>query len=80
MCREGLGMNLLTCFNIDLYRDALCKIENDMHSDYRYVQLDDLRFILCVLSCLVVHLIVISAIVDVTQLAIASIDISPFSI
>ena len=80
MCWEGRGMNLLTCFNIDLYRDALCKIENDMHNDCRYVQLDDLRFILCVLLCLVVHLIVISAIVDVTQLAIASIDISPFSI
>ena len=29
-------MNLLTCFNIDGYRDALCKIGNEMHSDYRY--------------------------------------------
>ena len=29
-------MNLLTCFNIDGYRDALCKIGNKMHSDYRY--------------------------------------------
>ena len=26
-------MNLLTCFNIDLYRDALCKIGNGMHND-----------------------------------------------
>ena len=25
MCREGRG----TCFNIDLYRDALCKIGNE---------------------------------------------------
>ena len=24
-------MNLLTCFNIDRYRDALCKIGNEMH-------------------------------------------------
>ena len=24
-------MNLLTCFNIDLYMDALCKIGNRMH-------------------------------------------------
>ena len=32
-------MNLLTCFNIDRYRDALCKIGNEMHSDYRYTQL-----------------------------------------
>ena len=29
-------MNLLTCFNIDGYRYALCKIGNEMHSDYRY--------------------------------------------
>ena len=29
-------MNLLTYFNIDGYRDALCKIGNEMHSDYRY--------------------------------------------
>ena len=29
-------MNLLTCFNIDGYRDALCKTGNEMHSDYRY--------------------------------------------
>ena len=29
-------MNLLTCINIDEYRDALCKIGNEMHSDYRY--------------------------------------------
>ena len=29
-------MNLLTCFNIGGYRDALCKIGNEMHSDYRY--------------------------------------------
>ena len=29
-------MNLLTCFNIDRYRDALCKIGNEMHSNYRY--------------------------------------------
>ena len=33
---EGKGMNLLTCFNIDLYRDALYKIGNGMH---RYSQL-----------------------------------------
>ena len=32
-------MNLLTCFNIDLYRDALCKIGNEMHDDHRYSQL-----------------------------------------
>ena len=38
-------MNLLTCFNIDLYRDALCKIGNRMHNDHRYSQLssNDLR-------------------------------------
>ena len=29
-------MNLRTCFNIDGYRDALFKIGNEMHSDYRY--------------------------------------------
>ena len=29
-------MNLLTYFNIDGYRDALCKIGNEMHSDYKY--------------------------------------------
>ena len=29
-------MNLLTCFNIDRYRDALCKIGSEMHSNYRY--------------------------------------------
>ena len=29
-------MNLLTCINIDEYRDALCKIGNEMHSHYRY--------------------------------------------
>ena len=29
-------MNLLTCFNIDRYRDALCKIGNEMHSEYMY--------------------------------------------
>ena len=29
-------MNLLTCLNIDGYSDALCKIGNEMHSDYRY--------------------------------------------
>ena len=40
MCREGQVTNLLICFNIDPYRDALCKIENDMHNDYRYSQLD----------------------------------------
>ena len=39
MCREGRGMDLLTCFNIDLYRDALCKIGNEMHNDHRYSQL-----------------------------------------
>ena len=27
-------MNLLTCLNIDLYRDALCKIGNRMHNDH----------------------------------------------
>ena len=27
-------MNLLTCFNIDLCRDALCKIGNGMHNDH----------------------------------------------
>ena len=27
-------MNLLTCFNIDLYRDALCKIGNEMYDDH----------------------------------------------
>ena len=32
-------MNLLTCFYIDLYRDALCKIGNKMHNDYRYSEL-----------------------------------------
>ena len=39
MCREGKGMNLLACFNIDLYRDALCEIGNRMHNDHRYSQL-----------------------------------------
>ena len=39
ICREGQGMNLLTCFNIDLYRDALCKIGDGMHNDHRYSQL-----------------------------------------
>ena len=29
-------MNLLICFNVGGYRDALCKIGNEMHSDYRY--------------------------------------------
>ena len=29
-------MNLRTFFNIDGYRDALCKIRNEMYSDYRY--------------------------------------------
>ena len=29
-------MNLLTCFNIEGYRDALCKNGNVMNSDYRY--------------------------------------------
>ena len=75
-----VGTNLLTCFTIDLYKDALCKIENDMHNDYRNGELDVLWFILCVFPCLVVRLIVISAIAEVTQLPIASIDISPFSI
>ena len=28
-------MNLRTCFNIDGYRDALFKIGNEMHSDYK---------------------------------------------
>ena len=32
----GIYLNLLTCINIDEYRDALCKIGNEMHSDYRY--------------------------------------------
>ena len=32
-------MNLLTCFNIDRCRDALCKIGNGMHNDRRYSQL-----------------------------------------
>ena len=39
MCLKGRGANLLTCFNIDRYRDALCKIGNKMHNDYRYSQL-----------------------------------------
>ena len=39
MCRQGRGLNLLTCFYIDLYRDALCKIGNKMHNDYAYSQL-----------------------------------------
>ena len=39
MCREGRGINLLTCFYIDLYRDALCEIGNKMHNAYRYSQL-----------------------------------------
>ena len=34
-----MGVNLPTFFNIDLYRDALYKIENEMHEDYRYSQL-----------------------------------------
>ena len=38
MCREGRGMDLLTCFNIDLYRDALCKIGNEMHNDHGTVK------------------------------------------
>ena len=29
-------MDLLTCFNIGGYRDVLCKIGNEMHSNYRY--------------------------------------------
>ena len=33
------GLNLLTCFYVDLYRDALCEIGNKMHNDYRYSQL-----------------------------------------
>ena len=33
------GLNLVTCFYIDLYRDALCQIGNKMHNDYRYRQL-----------------------------------------
>ena len=33
------GVNLLTCFNIDQCRDALCKIGNEMHNDRRYSQL-----------------------------------------
>ena len=32
-------MNLLTCFNIDRYRDPLCKIGNEMYDDHRYSQL-----------------------------------------
>ena len=32
-------MNLLTCFNIDGYRDALCKIGNEMHNDHGTVTL-----------------------------------------
>ena len=51
-----------------------------MHNDYRNDELDVLRFILCVFPCLVVRLIVISAIAKVTQLPIASIDTFPFSI
>ena len=31
-------MNLITYFNIDLYRDALCKIGNEMYDDHRYSQ------------------------------------------
>ena len=38
MCRKGRGMNLITCFNIDRYRDALCKIGNEMYDDHRYSQ------------------------------------------
>ena len=29
-------MNLRTFLNIDGYRDALCKIGNEMHDDHRY--------------------------------------------
>ena len=29
-------MNPLTCLNIDGYRNALCKVGNEMQSDYRY--------------------------------------------
>ena len=36
-------MNLLTCFSIDRYRDALCKIGNEMHDDHRYSQLSPSR-------------------------------------
>ena len=32
----GIYTNLLTCFDIGGYRDALCKIGNEMNSDYRY--------------------------------------------
>ena len=39
MCRRGRGMNLIICFNIDRYRDALCKIGNEMHDNHRYSQL-----------------------------------------
>ena len=34
MCRQGRDMDLLNCFNIDLYRDALCKIGNKMQNDH----------------------------------------------
>ena len=66
MGREGIGMNLPTFFNIDLYTDALCKIENEMHKDYRYSQLSSCGSYY-VLTTLEVHLIVISTIVEVTK-------------
>ena len=38
ICREGRGMNLLTCYYIDLYRDALCNLDRKqtiiVHNDY----------------------------------------------
>ena len=41
-------MDLLTCFNIDLYRDALCKIGHEMHKDHdtvnsRFVHSPEIR-------------------------------------
>ena len=39
ICWKGQGMNLLTCFNTDLYRVVLCKTGNGMHKDLKYSQL-----------------------------------------
>ena len=66
MCREGRGMNLSTFFNIDLYRDALCKIANEVHKDYRHSQLSSCGSYY-VLTTLEVHLILISTIVEVIK-------------
>ena len=43
MCREGRGMNLLTCYYIDLYRDTLRNLDRKqtiiVHNDYSMVSL-----------------------------------------